>query len=413
MSETEAGAAEVPVTSRRVDNGNHATRRTGATLFSELVRAHYRCEAEEERGGIDGGKARADFEAKLSEFEREVGQIDCVYWSSQRPSAVALTVGEPHGFRNPFRDTDTEARLHRVTDWVTGDRSEIADLLHDCDLLAIRVGEVLRGASERITMRWIFSVQEHLLGFFERIDYASPRRRWWWTPNGKRGVSDTDREEQRLVAAQRQELARIEEYYLRIAGKAGRIVYVTGMIVGALFIALLCALVAIVLAVWYPHGWTANERYVLLCAGAGAAGALTSVLARMNSIGGSFTIDVELGRPLLRRLGLYKPFVGAIFGVAVYWIFAGGLGAKMQIPNGAHNNRGIFFFGIVAFLAGFSERFTGVIFGGAERLLSGDPGDADASDGRGKADAKATTPAEPPAEARAPQPASPQARVVN
>lgn len=413
MSETEAGAAEVPVTSRRVDNGNHATRRTGATLFSELVRAHYRCEAEEERGGIDGGKARADFEAKLSEFEREVGQIDCVYWSSQRPSAVALTVGEPHGFRNPFRDTDTEARLHRVTDWVTGDRSEIADLLHDCDLLAIRVGEVLRGASERITMRWIFSVQEHLLGFFERIDYASPRRRWWWTPNSKRGVSDTDREEQRLVAAQRQELARIEEYYLRIAGKAGRIVYVTGMIVGALFIALLCALVAIVLAVWYPHGWTANERYVLLCAGAGAAGALTSVLARMNSIGGSFTIDVELGRPLLRRLGLYKPFVGAIFGVAVYWIFAGGLGAKMQIPNGAHNNRGIFFFGIVAFLAGFSERFTGVIFGGAERLLSGDPGDADASDGRGKADAKATTPAEPPAEARAPQPASPQARVVN
>ena len=224
-----------------------------------------------------------------------------------------------------------------------------------------------------------------------------------------------DREEQRLVAAQRKELARIEEYYLRIAGKAGRIVYVSGMIVGALFIALLCTLVAIVLAVWYPYqrGWTANERYVLLCAGAGAAGALTSVLARMNSIGGSFTIDVELGRPLLRRLGLYKPFVGAIFGVAVYWIFAGGLLVKMQIPNGAHNNSGIFFFGIVAFLAGFSERFTGVIFGGAERLLSGDAGDADASDGRGKADGKATTPAEPPAEARAPQPASPQARVVS
>jgi hypothetical protein len=392
-----------------VNNGNHATRRTGATLFSELVRAHYRCEAEEERSGIDGGKARADFEAKLSEFEREVGQIDCVYWSSRRPSAVALTVGEPHGFRNPFRETDTEARLHRVTDWVTGDRSEIADLLHDCDLLAIRVGEVLRGASERITMRWIFSVQEHLLGFFERIDYASPRRRWWWTPNGKRGVSDVDREEQRLVAAQRKELARIEEYYLRIAGKAGRIVYVSGMIVGALFIALLCTLVAIVLAVWYPYrqGWTANERYVLLCAGAGAAGALTSVLARMSSIGGSFTIDVELGRPLLRRLGLYKPFVGAIFGVAVYWIFAGGLLVKMQIPNGAHNNKGVFFFGIVAFLAGFSERFTGVIFGGAEHLIAGDGGDAGAgaSNGRVKADVKAATPAEPPAGARAPQPA--------
>ena len=287
MIETaEKQAPEARVTSPRVDNGREATRMTGATLFSELVRAHYRSEAEEERGGVDGGKARADFEAKLTEFEQKVGQIDRVYWSSRRPSAVALTIGEPHGFRNPFRDTDTEARLHRVTDWVTGDRSEIADLLHDCDLLAIRVGEVLRGASERITMRWIFSVQEHLLGFFERIGYVSPRRRRWWTPNGKKSGSDMDREEQRVVAAQRQELAKIEEYYLRIAGKAGRIVYVTGMIVGAVFIALLCTLVAVVLAVWYPRGWTANESYLLLCAGAGAAGALTSVLARMNSIGG-------------------------------------------------------------------------------------------------------------------------------
>lgn len=123
----------------------------------------------------------------------------------------------------------------------------------------------------------------------------------------------------------------------------------------------------------------------------------------MNSIGGSFTIDVELGRPLLRRLGLYKPFVGAIFGVAVYWIFTAGLLAKQQIP---HNDSRFFFFfffffGIVAFLAGFSERFTGVFFGGAERLLAGDH--RDASDGPGLADAKASTFAEPPADVRAPQ----------
>ena len=360
------------------DNGKQATQRTGATLFSELVRAHYRREAEEEAGGVGSGKAHADFEAKLSEFEEEVGQIDSVYWSSRRPSAVALTMGEPHGQHNPFKDTETEVRLYRVTDWVTGDRSEIADLLHDCDLLAIRVGEVLRGASERITMRWIFSVQEHLLGFFERTDHGlpSPRHRWRWTPNGKTSASHMDREEQRIVAAQRTELARIEEYYLRIAGKAGRIVYVSGMIVGALSIVLFCALVAIGLAVWYPHGWTANEHYLLLSAGAGAAGALTSVLGRMNSIGGSFTIDVELGRPLLRRLGLYKPFVGAIFGVAVYWILTAGLLAKAQIPKEADGR--IFFYGIAAFLAGFSERFTGVIFGGAEHLIAGDRGDAGA-----------------------------------
>ena len=42
--------------------------------------------------------------------------------------------------------------------------------------------------------------------------------------------------------------------------------YAIGMIVGALFIALVCALIAVALAVWYPRGWTANERYLLLCA---------------------------------------------------------------------------------------------------------------------------------------------------
>ena len=81
-------------------------------------------------------------------------------------------------------------------------------------------------------MRWIFSVQEHLLGFFERTDHGlpSPRQGWRWTPNGKKSASHMDREEQRIVAAQRTELARIEEYYLRIAGKAGRIVYVSRVI---------------------------------------------------------------------------------------------------------------------------------------------------------------------------------------
>ena len=385
------------------DNGNQATRRTGATLFSELVRAHYRREAEEERGEVGTTKARADFEVKLSEFEREVGQIDSVYWSRQRPSAVALTIGQPHGHHNPFKDTETEGRfLDRVTDWVTGDRSEISPT---CCTTAIcwRSGSARSCAGRASGSRCagIFSVEEHLLGFFERIDHDDSRHRWWWMPNGKKSASEMDREEQRLVAAQRKELARIEEYYLRIAGKAGRIVYVTGMIVGALFIALVCTLVAVGLAVWYPRGWTANERYLLLCAGAGAAGALTSVLARMNSIGGSFTVDVELGRPLLRRLGLYKPFVGAIFGVAVYWILTAGLLAKAEIPK--HDGR-IFFFGIVAFLAGFSERFTGVIFGGAERLIAGDLQDAPA--GRGEADTKATTPPEAPPEARAPQPTS-------
>ena len=55
-------------------------------------------------------------------------------------------------------------------------------------------------------MRWLFAVQEHLLGLIERCPETDPAR------------------EREVVASQRRELARIEEYYLRTAAKSGRIV---------------------------------------------------------------------------------------------------------------------------------------------------------------------------------------------
>src|SRR5207249_8265408 len=65
-------------------------------------------------------------------------------------------------------EPDQVARLHRVSDWVTRDTNDVADLLQECDLLAIRVREVLRGTTELIALRWIFGVQAHVLGFMER-----------------------------------------------------------------------------------------------------------------------------------------------------------------------------------------------------------------------------------------------------
>src|SRR5204863_3065708 len=113
-----------------------------------------------------------------------------------------------------------------------------------------------------------------------------------------------------------------------------------------------------------------HVHYLLLCPCAGTVGALVSVLSRMSSGDDDrFSIDFEVGRPLLRRLGLYKPFVGSVFGVATYFLLAGGL-LPTTAPTGNPGHR-LYFYGIVAFLAGFSERFTGVIFGKAEQLVGG------------------------------------------
>jgi hypothetical protein len=326
----------------------HTVEQVGAATFSDLVRAHFR--REKERGNGSGpSDAEQEFDAKLARFEREEGRLAAVYWSTRNASAVALTIGHPRSSRNPITDTDQDVRLHRVTDWVTKKSEPIAELLHECDVLGIRVREVLRGTSQRIAMQWLYSVQEHSLGFIERSD--------------RRDHHD----EHRFVKAQRTELARIEKYYLRTGAKAGRIVYVSGMVAAATAIVVACSVISIMLPATSGL-FRPPVEYLVLCTGAGAVGALVSVLSRMSGGDDRFSVDFEVGRPLLRRLGLYKPFVGAVFGVATYFLLAGGL---LQATEATPSKR-LYFYGIIAFLAGFSERFTGVIFGNAERLVAGD-----------------------------------------
>jgi hypothetical protein len=320
----------------------------GAASFSDLVRAHYRREqARRRRDEARLEEAEEEYQRRLEQFEQEEGRIASVYWSTRNASAVAMTVGPPRRQHNPLADTEMTVHLHRLTDWVTEDADAIAEVLHEADVLAIRVGEILRGTSERISLRWIFAVEEHLLGHIERCGHLE-------------GSKD-----EAVAAAQRRELARIEEYYLRAGAKAARIVYLSGMMIGSLLIVACCAIAAAVLA-RQPGQWTEESQALLLCTGAGAVGALVSVLSRMSSGNDKFNIDFEVGRPLLRRLGLYKPLVGSVFGVALYFLLASGL-LMTDPPSG---NR-IYFYGIIAFFAGFSERFTGVIFGDVQRLVAG------------------------------------------
>lgn len=325
-----------------------AEEQVGASSFSDLVRAHFRREQERRANGSTSQASDEEYRTRLAEFERKEGKLASVYWSTRNASAVALTVKMSSKRRHAFAETEIEVRLHRVTDWVTKNAEPIADLLHECDMLAIRAGELLRGTSERITLQWIYAVEEHVLGFIERTD----RR-------------DTAKERE-LVASQRRELARIEQYYLRAGAKTGRIVYVSGMLAGAAFLLTACALVSVGLALASDYGGR-KAQLLVLCAGAGAVGALVSVLARMGTGGGSYTVDFEVGRPLLRRLGLYKPFVGGIFGVALYFLLASGI---LQTQPQSHTKM-FYFYGIIAFFAGFSERFTSVTFGQAEQLING------------------------------------------
>lgn len=342
-----------------------ASGESGAVSFAELVRVHYEWERATRRGNADEGLERA-FRKKLDEFQEAEGTLLHAYWSRRRPSAVALTVRSHRRFKrwkwqgwrpvrgkfprevDPRVDQDAIVRLHRATDWLARE-APIADLLHYCDTLGIRVGEVLRGTSERIAMEWIFAVQSHLLGFIERT-------------NGKA----TSEQIRGIERAQARELVEIESYYARAADRSGRVVYFSGMMLGAFYSALLAGglAVALWLGGWFEEPYVNNAQAFFVSFAAGGIGAIVSVMFRMASED-KFEVDYEVGRPTLRRLGGFRPFIGAVFGVAMYFLISSGL-PQVELPS---NDEAFFYYGTVAFLAGFFERRTKVIFGTAEQTL--------------------------------------------
>jgi len=332
------------------------TEQSGSPLFAELVWAHHLYERERRRKRDPDAALRTLETAyldKLHDFQKKAGRLEHVYWSTKGASAVAMTVKDVRGRSRELLgrlgpnvlEQEQHIELHRLTDWVTSDAPRVADLLHECDLLAIRVGEVLRGTSERIAMRSLLGVQAHLLGFVERAKLA---------PDA----------EAKFAKEQHNQLAAVEGYYHRAASRAGRLVYITGMLMGLAPVLVLGVLLGFLF--WAVGRWDNTLEILLLCAGAGAVGAFVSAISRMGRPEkGKFNVDFELGRPLIRRLGVYRPFLGAIAGVALYFFLASGI-AQVTVTD----DQEVAYYGFAAFLAGFSERFATVMFGTAEKRLS-------------------------------------------
>jgi hypothetical protein len=332
----------------------------GSGSFPELVRAHYAWE----RAGCEEGPEGDRYRSVLHKFQEDEGELMHVYWATRRPSAIALTLKRRSRLARMFSDHDESIRLHRVTDWLARE-SKIADLLHHCDTLAIKVSEVLRGTSERIAMQWIYSVESHLLGFIERT-----------------GGRADEKEMKQALEAQKDEVIEIERYYARAAEKAARIVYFWGMVVGAAVCVVLG--VGLALFLWY-HGRfdepkTLATQTFFVCFVTGTLGAFISVLMRMSS--NKYRVDYEVGRSTIRRLGSFRPFIGAVFGVMMFFLISSEL-LSMEFDDKTDSEQ-FFFYGTLAFLAGFNERWTNVIFGKAEQTIAGSLGGSSSDRGRRK-----------------------------
>src|SRR5256885_550915 len=107
-----------------------------------------------------------------------------------------------------------------------------------------------------------------------------------------------------------------------------------------------------------------------VCYGMGAAGAVVSVMTRMSQTTGTGFIDYEVGRPALRRVGSFRPMIGAVFAVVLYFALQSGLiNVATKPPSGTTTDTTTFFYASLAFIAGFSERRARILLGGATKML--------------------------------------------
>jgi hypothetical protein len=295
--------------------------------FEELVDAHFRWRADP--------SAEDEYRDKLQRFEGEFGDIVDSYWCESVPSAVALT-NRPRRLREP------DLEFHRVSDWATKDEPKIAQLLHTCDQLTIKIASILRGPTRAIAMRLVMASAAHLLSL---VDEPAEHQR---------GV-DKDA----ALKYERDELSKARLYYEEVGLRQAQLTYLCGMIFGALLIS------ALALGVWAITGQSFSNRIVLAIA-LGGAGALLSVMARMSNPKDHFVLDYELGKAPLVVFGIFRPVLGAAFGLVLYGALASSL-VNVQLKSGASGTTALY--ALLSFTAGWSERLAKDVLDAAENTV--------------------------------------------
>ena len=297
--------------------------------FQELVQAHWDWQRERDAA------TESAYRTKLAAFEAECGEIVDSYWCTTVASAVALTKQE----RRPLA---SRLRFHRVSDWATKNEPEIAALLHKCDELTIKIAPILRGPTRSIAMRLVVSSATHLLSL---VDRPAEHRR----PEDK----------EKAVKYEQMELEKAERYYEEVGLRQAQLVYLRGMIGGALVIAALAS------GIWAISDRDFSNRIVLAIV-LGAAGAVLSVMNRMTDRKQRFELDYELGRLPLGVFGVFRPLIGASFGLVLYAAIASGI-VSLNLTGG--HGKETYFYALLSFTAGWSERLAKDVLDAAETTV--------------------------------------------
>jgi hypothetical protein len=316
-----------PDVGRRTGLGSRTAGAPRTIPFAELAHLHY-----EWRRSLDGTHPDSDARAKRYErcraaFEAERGTIVNEYWCWNVPSAVALTEKPRPAPISWF--LRPRLAFHRASDWATKDEPDIAEQVHRCDTVAIRASQVLSGLRRRICLQLVMTSAAHLLSFVDsKAMHATP--------------ADVLKQEKVALDA-------TEAYYRDAANGQAQIVYFAAMFTTAAALGLF----ALFGSWWIPLPGIEEDREFYSCIAAGALGAVVSVIQRINA--GQFSLTFDVGRPYISFLGALRAVLGATFGLLLYFAVTSGLLTIFNVPD--ESPQRLFSFLVIAFLAGFSERW--------------------------------------------------------
>jgi len=335
-----------------VERATPPRRHVGPVSFPELVWAHFLWQQEAHDERILHGEAEHDFHRLLRDFERAHGQIRNAHWCTREASAVAVTEQRPYGRLGRLLHLHPIVRFHSATQWVTRDLPEAAGLLYRCDAMAAKFTELLRHGSQHIAMDWTLAIAGRLLGF---ADNPTPR---------------PAAEAEAVVESARAELDEVEEYYQRAGDATGRLVYFWGMMIGVAALGLIGLAGGLLLrSIGELDFHDAATQNLFASYSLGAVGAVVSVLSRMTSgRKGRFFVDFEVGRPPIRRVGSFRPLLGAVFAVILYFALRGDL-VQLGAESG---DEPLEYYAVLSFFAGFSERWVRGVLSPVAQLAGGD-----------------------------------------
>lgn len=290
--------------------------------------------------------AEQRYQERRGAFESARGEITDAYICETGPMAIVLTAQPPRRLEKLLLFRRERIQIYTDTEKLVRAHPEVAHLLHRAEVQYVSVRQALRGLSQRLLANWLFVWTRDVMISAAPVEGAAP------VPFEPHEIRQLDRELDLMAGS-----------YEQAASREAQIVYLGGMLMGVL------ALCALALPVGLLLGGTdvpVDLTIFFGCVIAGALGALISVVTRMSA--DKFHVRHEVGRGYVQRVAAFRPFIGSVFGLLVYFALAGDVITGINVPPAMDEGKRFAFFLVFAFAAGFSERMVKEVL----RTTSGD-----------------------------------------